>query len=114
VKKEEIEECHSEHIHDKKLTAVELPVGDIVEAGTAVSFHTGSWRSQRPVWNKEKCINCLVCWISCPDSCIKIIPDEKKVSVIDGIDYEHCKGCGICARECPPKIKAIAMEQEKK
>ncbi|MFZ8855432.1 MAG: 4Fe-4S binding protein, partial [Thermofilaceae archaeon] len=26
------------------------------------------------------------------------------------IDYDHCKGCGICANECP--VKAIAMVEE--
>ena len=97
-----------------KLTAQELPVGGIVEAGTAVNFHTGSWRSQRPVWDSNKCIHCLTCWISCPDNSIKIAPDEKKTTVVRGIDYDHCKGCGICASECPVKIRAITMEQERK
>ncbi|MDR2426852.1 MAG: 4Fe-4S binding protein [Endomicrobium sp.] len=97
-----------------KLSASELPIGDIVEAGTAQNFITGDWRSERPVWNKDKCIHCLACWISCPDSSVKIAPDEKKITVITGIDYDHCKGCGICAKECPVKIKAITMEEEKK
>jgi pyruvate ferredoxin oxidoreductase delta subunit len=100
--------------NNMKLTAAELPVGGIVEAGTAVNFHTGSWRSQRPVWNKDKCIGCLICWISCPDGSIKIVSNEKGASVVDGIDYDSCKGCGICAKECPVKVSAIAMEQEKK
>ncbi|MFP3216806.1 MAG: 4Fe-4S binding protein, partial [Vulcanisaeta sp.] len=26
------------------------------------------------------------------------------------IDYDHCKGCGICAHECP--VKAIKMVPE--
>ncbi|MDR3111586.1 MAG: 4Fe-4S binding protein [Elusimicrobiota bacterium] len=99
---------------DKKLSAAELEAGGLVEAGTAAEFHTGSWRSQRPVWNKDKCIHCLTCWISCPDSAIKTAPDEKKGTVVTGIDYNYCKGCGICARECPPKIAALSMEVERK
>jgi pyruvate ferredoxin oxidoreductase delta subunit len=97
---------------DKKLTINELPIGGIVEAGTAIKFKTGSWRSRRPIWNKEKCIHCLICWISCPDASIRITSDEKKITVITGIDYDHCKGCGICANEC--KIAAITMQSENK
>ena len=29
-----------------------------------------------------------------------------------GIDYEHCKGCGICSFECPVDPKAIEMKLE--
>ena len=31
---------------------------------------------------------------------------------VTGIDYDHCKGCGICSKEC--KFGAITMEAEKK
>jgi pyruvate ferredoxin oxidoreductase delta subunit len=38
------------------------------------------------------------------------------VKVKDGereeFDYLHCKGCGICAMECPSKEKAIVMLTE--
>jgi pyruvate ferredoxin oxidoreductase delta subunit len=87
----------------------ELPIGLVVEAGSSKEFDTGDWRSQRPVWDKNKCINCLICWIYCPDSAI-IVKDGK----VSGIDYRYCKGCGICAQECPPKIKAITMVREEK
>ncbi|RLI05540.1 pyruvate ferredoxin oxidoreductase, partial [Candidatus Bathyarchaeota archaeon] len=49
---------------------------------------------------------CLLCWIFCPDGAV--IRAEKKVS----INYEYCKGCGICANECP--VKAITMVEEKR
>lgn len=93
----------------KKLTAKELPIGDILEAGTAKSFKTGDWRTERPIWNSQKCIHCMVCWISCPDSAIEV-----KDGKVTGINLDHCKGCGICAKECPAKVQAITMEKEKK
>jgi pyruvate ferredoxin oxidoreductase delta subunit len=43
----------------------------------------------------------------CPDSAI-IVEEGKLV----GFNMEHCKGCGICAVECPDKINAILMEEE--
>ena len=81
----------------------ELAIGGVIlEAGNSVENPTGTWRTYRPVWDGEKCIQCLRCWILCPDS--SIISKDGKVA---GIDYEHCKGCGICAEECP--VKAIKM-----
>jgi len=95
---------------EKKLSWKELPDGDLLEAGTAAKFITGDWRTEKPVWDGGKCINCMFCWIACPDSSI-IVKDGK----MTGIDFEHCKGCGICAKECPVKpVKAIIMEAEKK
>jgi len=86
----------------------ELPeAGLITESGNARKYETGDWRNLRPVHDREKCINCLLCWINCPDSAI-IVKDGK----VEGIDYAHCKGCGICARECPEKVKAIKMVDE--
>jgi pyruvate ferredoxin oxidoreductase delta subunit len=93
----------------RKLTAKELPAGDILEAGTAAEFETGSWRSERPIWHTETCIQCMICWVSCPDTAV-VVKDGK----MSGFNYEHCKGCGICARECPTKVKSITMEIEKK
>lgn len=86
-----------------------LPHGDlIIGGGTAKEFKTGDWRSKRPVLIPERCINCLTCWMYCPDSAV-IVKDGKVV----GFDYDHCKGCGICAHECPVKDKAIKMISEK-
>lgn len=84
----------------------EIPIGGlIVEAGNAKTYKTGDWRSERPIVNKEKCINCFTCFIFCPDSSI-LVKDGKMA----GFDMEHCKGCGICANECP--VKCIEMKPE--
>jgi len=86
----------------------DLPIGGvIVEAGNSNNYVTGTWRTYKPVHDAEKCTNCLRCWLYCPDSSI-LVENGKVV----GIDYDHCKGCGVCAHECPDKIKAITMVLE--
>jgi pyruvate ferredoxin oxidoreductase delta subunit len=86
----------------------DLPTGGLImEPGTSEAYITGGWRSERPVWNSEKCIHCLMCWVYCPDSAIKTENGK-----IVGVDYDHCKGCGICAQECPDKVKAYTMVPE--
>jgi len=30
------------------------------------------------------------------------------------IDYIYCKGCGVCAKECPTKAINMVIESEKK
>jgi len=90
----------------KKKTWKEIPIGGLItEGGTAKEYKTGDWRTFKPVVDHEKCINCLQCWIYCPDSCIKV-----KDGKMEGFNYEHCKGCGICAKVCP--VKCIKMEKE--
>jgi len=68
---------------------------------------TGTWRVFRPIFHKDKCVKCLRCWIYCPEGAI-IRHDDDTIS----IDYEYCKGCGVCAKEC--KVKALTMERENK
>ena len=95
------------------LTARTMPLGSVIpEAGNAAGYRTGSWRTYRPVWNAKNCIHCLTCWILCPDSSI-----QAQQGKVRGIDYDHCKGCGICAHECPINAKAmanIALSDEQK
>lgn len=87
----------------------ELPIGGVLpEAGSAAKYLSGDWRIERPIWSAEKCISCLACWAYCPDSSVLVNEEGKMI----GIDMDHCKGCGICARECPPKVKAIEMVPE--
>lgn len=84
----------------------EIPIGGLIlEGGSARHYKTGGWRTYCPVRDKKKCTNCLICWIYCPDSAIKV-KDEK----IASIDLDYCKGCGICAKVCP--VKAIKMVKE--
>lgn len=70
----------------------------------SIEYKTGGWRVLRPIIDHNKCVKCLLCWLYCPELCIHW--DGGKVS----IDYDFCKGCGICAHECP--VKAINMKPE--
>ncbi len=81
--------------------------GTIVDPGNSRKFKTGGWRSLRPVRDGEKCVNCFMCFIYCPDTSIKVEGEEVK-----GIDMEFCKGCGICAEECPKGIIEMVDEME--
>jgi len=84
-----------------------LPIGGVLlEAGSSLKYKTGDWRAFRPLVDREKCVNCLLCWIYCPDSAI--VRAEKWVEV----NYDYCKGCGICAHECPKEAIRMVGEQK--
>jgi 2-oxoacid:acceptor oxidoreductase delta subunit (pyruvate/2-ketoisovalerate family) len=70
-------------------------------------LNTSTWRSKRPVMDKEKCVECGLCLVYCPVFSIK--RDENKSYYIC---YDFCKGCGLCARECPQGAIAMVMEGE--
>jgi 2-oxoacid:acceptor oxidoreductase delta subunit (pyruvate/2-ketoisovalerate family) len=54
-------------------------------------------RSAARCFNCGICTFCNKCYDYCPDVAISM--DRKRN--MRTIDYDYCKGCGICARECP-------------
>jgi pyruvate ferredoxin oxidoreductase delta subunit len=81
----------------------EYPTGPCFEAGHLVS-ENASWRTELPVIDAARCKKCQRCYILCPEG--TIIIENGRYS----IDKSFCKGCGICAKECP--FNAIAMVKE--
>jgi len=71
---------------------------------TSKKNKTGSWRTLKPVIDKDICTRCMICWKFCPDDCIKINDDDIE------INYDYCKGCGICANECRRGAIEMVME----
>ncbi len=81
--------------------------GPVSRAGT-IPTRMGSWSTTKPVL-KGRCTFCLLCWIFCPEGAISQDEENKKVLFND----EDCKGCGICAVECPTRaIKMVEPEPE--
>ena len=82
------------------------------EAGIGDAGHTGSWRVERPVIDMSLCTpakkqkaSCHLCWLYCPDGVInKGLEPE--------ILMEYCKGCGICAEECPTHAIEMVAESD--
>ena len=84
----------------------DVPMGGLIlEAGNAREYETGDWRTHKPIWDEERCSHCMLCWVFCPDASI-LVKDGKMV----GINYKHCKGCGICAHECPRKCIEMVLD----
>lgn len=90
----------------EKMKAKDLTLaGMIFESGNSEKFNTGEWRNKKPIHSKEKCKNCMMCILPCPDNATLHENGE-----MTGIDYSKCKGCGVCAKVCP--FKAIEMVTE--
>jgi len=85
----------------------ELKIGTIMEPGTATEYETGDWKAQRPVFDKNKCNKCGLCYIFCPEGCIRQSADGYFEA-----NLFYCKGCGICAVECPKDAIAMVEEEE--
>lgn len=70
------------------------------------------WRQKRPVVDAAKCRACMKCYLHCPDGTIRKTGARRGGDVAAVfVDYDFCKGCGICARICP--FDAIEMVPER-
>jgi NADPH-dependent glutamate synthase beta subunit-like oxidoreductase len=47
------------------------------------------------------CLTCDNCWTLCPDSAVLKTSDIASDGSSYVFDYDYCKGCGLCATECP-------------
>jgi 2-oxoacid:acceptor oxidoreductase delta subunit (pyruvate/2-ketoisovalerate family) len=86
----------------------DLPLGGVIAATPErVKKKTGDWREEKPLWDESLCVNCLLCWVRCPEAAI--LTEEGEMA---GFDYDYCKGCGICAHTCPTEAIKMVPEEE--
>lgn len=96
----------AKHIDENTKWQDLTPGLQIYEPATSKCFETGEWRTKTPVFDEEKCKQCLLCVPYCPDSAIPVVDGERR-----SFDLMHCKGCGICEKACP--FGAITMKDGK-
>ena len=90
------------------------PIGGVLPlpGNTAHNDLRASRTGWMPVLDRDKCIDCGMCDMVCPDLCLvwsTTTEDDGKPGVkLDGIDYQYCKGCMRCVETC----STLAMTRE--
>lgn len=93
-----------------RASGVDIPAREIPEALLDFSELTETISEEAAVYESGRCISCGVCnfcdtcMIFCPDFCIHRTADGYEV------DLDYCKGCGICAQECPRDVIDLIQE----
>jgi Pyruvate/2-oxoacid:ferredoxin oxidoreductase delta subunit len=99
------------------LQAWKLDSTPVMNCSTSVSSigegtkHEGALMREWVLQETGRCLSCgtcnlcLQCFSSCPEACIRLNDDKTSFT----IDLDFCKGCGLCAYECPRGV--ITMEE---
>mgnify|MGYP000122480107 FL=1 len=88
------------------------PVLDLARRQTSFDEVQGGLTEGNALFEARRCLSCGNCF-EC-DNCYGVCPDNAVIKLGAGrrfrFDYDYCKGCGICAAECP--CGAIDMVRE--
>ncbi len=94
--------------------ALDARPGEFARSTCFVAGHltqrNAGWRSVRPVIDDARCTRCLSCYMYCPDGVVFKVRDDAGEVCALAIDYDFCKGCGVCAKVC--SAGCIAMVDE--
>jgi 2-oxoacid:acceptor oxidoreductase delta subunit (pyruvate/2-ketoisovalerate family) len=89
------------------------PMLDAVRRQSGFEEVLGNFTENNAQYEARRCLSCGNCF-EC-DNCYGICPDNAVIKLGPGnrfrINYDFCKGCGLCAAECPcGAIKMVAEE----
>ena len=89
------------------------PTLDIVRRQSTFDEVVGSLDEKNALYEARRCLSCGNCF-EC-DNCYGVCPDNAVIKLGPGkrfeFNYDYCKGCALCAAECP--CGAIQMVPEK-
>ena len=88
------------------------PQLDLIRRQTTFDEVVEGLTEENALFEARRCMSCGNCF-EC-DNCYGVCPDNAVIKLGPGkkfaINYDYCKGCGICAHECP--CGAIDMVSE--
>jgi 2-oxoacid:acceptor oxidoreductase delta subunit (pyruvate/2-ketoisovalerate family) len=88
------------------------PVLDIIRRQSTFEEVLGGLDESNALFEARRCFSCGNCF-EC-DNCYGVCPDNAVIKLGPGkrftFNYDYCKGCGVCAAECP--CGAIRMVPE--
>ncbi len=88
------------------------PMLDIIRRQTTFDEVQGGLDETNALFEARRCLSCGNCF-EC-DNCYGVCPDNAVIKLGPGerfaFNYDYCKGCGLCAAECP--CGAIKMVPE--
>jgi 2-oxoacid:acceptor oxidoreductase delta subunit (pyruvate/2-ketoisovalerate family) len=98
---------HSMKRIDRASVSVSARIRDFREVNRGLSRRQARYEAER-CFNCGTCNECENCYVFCPD--VSILKNARRLK--HAINYDQCKGCGICFTECPRH--AISMVEEEK
>ncbi len=88
------------------------PQLDLARRTSSFDEVQGGLTEDNALFEARRCLSCGNCF-EC-DNCYGVCPDNAVIKLGPGkrfqFNYEYCKGCGVCAAECP--CGAIEMQPE--
>jgi 2-oxoacid:acceptor oxidoreductase delta subunit (pyruvate/2-ketoisovalerate family) len=88
------------------------PVLDLIRRQSTFEEVAGGLDENNALFEARRCLSCGNCF-EC-DNCYGVCPDNAVIKLGSGLrfrfNYDYCKGCGLCAEECP--CGAIEMVPE--
>jgi len=95
-------------LHKPRVPTPQMPVAERIasfaETKRSISAEQARAEAGR-CFSCGVCNTCDNCWVFCPDAAIARVDGTYEVN------YDFCKGCGVCAEECPRNVISLVEEE---